>query len=185
MNRSLRSALLALSFAAAGVSVAAAADSALVDFGKLARSVNGEFVEVTLGVPLLRFAAKCAERQEPIVADLLRGLNHVKVNVIGLDDTNRSAMGERVKSIRKDLNSQGWAPIVTAQNQKDQDVVIFARLSNDETIEGLVITVVEGDRKAVLVNIAGKIKAEQLSMLAEHLQIPGLKMAAQAAAPAR
>ena len=173
----------ALLFASAGLTGALAAEqSALVDFGKLTPALNCEFVEVNLTGPLLKFAATCAAKQEPLVADVLRGLKHVRVNVIGLDDTNRAETTRRVTTIRQDLTTQGWAPIVTARGQKSEDVMVFAKLAADDTIDGLVITVLQGSKQAVLVNIVGQIKADQIAMLAEQLNIPGLKLAADAAA---
>jgi Domain of unknown function (DUF4252) len=181
MNRFIRSSAVALTFAFAGVAGAFSADnSALVDFGKLSPSADGEFVEVNIGGPLLKFAAVCAKKQEPVVAEILRGLKHVRVNVVGLDDSNRAATTSRVAAIRKELAAQGWTQIVTVQGKKKEDVAIFAKMGADETIDGLVITVIEGGKQAVLVNVVGQIKAEQIATLAEHLQIDGLKIAGKA-----
>ncbi|HEX2855382.1 MAG TPA: DUF4252 domain-containing protein [Opitutaceae bacterium] len=182
MNRFIRASVVALSLSALGAIGASAADPvALVDFGKLTPSANCEFVEVNISGPLLKFAATCASKQEPLVAEMLRGLKHVRVNVIGLDDTNRAATTERVTTIRKDLTAQGWTPIVTARGKGTEDVVIFAKMLEDETIDGLVVTVLEAKKQAVLVNIVGQIKADQIASLAEHLNIPELKLAGKAA----
>lgn len=178
MNRLVRSCAFALSFASAGLAHALAADhSSLVDFGKLTPAANCEFVEVNVTGPLLRFAATCAAKQEPLVAEMLRGLKQVRVNVIGLDETNRAATTERVRTIRKDLSEQGWSKIVTAVGKNSQDVEIFAKLAADESIDGLVITVMEGNKQAVLVNVVGRIKADQIATLAEHFNIPNLNLA--------
>jgi hypothetical protein len=183
MNRLLRHCALALTFASAGVVGAWAAErSALVDFGKLTPAANCEFVEVNVTGPLLKFAATCAAKQEPLVAEMLRGLKHVRVNVIGLDESNRAVTTERVTTIRKDLTEQGWSQIVTARGNNAEDVVVFAKIANDETIDGLVVTVLEGTKHAVLVNVVGQLKAEQIALLAERLNIPALKYAADAAA---
>jgi hypothetical protein len=180
MNRLLRVSAVALALATAGLSGAFAAEnSALIDFGKLSPSANGEFVEINITGPLLKFAAVCASKEEPAAADVLRGLKHVRVNVVGLDDSNRTATTDRVAAIRKDLTTQGWSQIVTVRGKKAEDVVVFAKIRADETIEGLVITVIEGTKQAVLVNIVGEIKAEQIAVLAEHLKIDGLSFAAK------
>lgn len=180
MNRFIRASVVALTLSALGATSAFAADPGLVDFGKLAPAADKEFVEVNISGPLLRFAATCASKQEPLVAEMLRGLKHVRVNVVGLDDSNREATTERVTTIRKELSARGWSPIVTARGKGTEDVVVFAKMLADETIDGIVVTVIEGKKQAVLVNIVGQIKAEQIASLAEHLNIPELKLAGKA-----
>jgi hypothetical protein len=180
MNRLLRASAVALTLAVAGTSgLFAAGNSALVDFGKFSASAQGEFVEINITGPLLKFAAVCASKEEPAAAEVLRGLKHVRVNVVGLDDSNRTATTERVAAIRRDLTAQGWSQIVTVRGKKSEDVVIFAKIRADEVMEGLVITVIEGTKQAVLVNIVGEIKPDQIATLAEHLKIDGLNLAAK------
>lgn len=186
MNRFIRTSVLSLALGAFAITGVSAADpTGMVDFGKLSASADGEFVEVNISGPLLKFAATCASKQEPLVAEMLRGLKHVRVNVIGLDESNRASTKERVTTIRKELSTQGWSTIVTVRGKGSEDVVVFAKMTADETIDGLVVTVLEGNKQAVLVNIVGQIKADQIAALAEHLDIPGLKLAGKAARSSR
>src|SRR4051812_1529536 len=92
-----------------------------VDFGQFAPTgTNSEFVEVNLSSTLISMAARVFEKQEPEIAQLLKGLQLVRVNVIGLDEENRGDMAKRAQRLRKELEKKGWERIVVAQ-QQDQD----------------------------------------------------------------
>ena len=145
-----------------------------VDFGKLTPASGGEFVEVHIKSNLIAMVARLTEKHEPEVADLLRGLQLVRVNVIGLSDDNRAEMEKRVKAIRSELDRKGWERIVTAQKQ-DEDVGVYLKTRGDEAVEGIVVTVVEGGKEAVLVNIVGDLKPEKLALIGERLNIEPLK----------
>jgi hypothetical protein len=167
----------------AGFGVAAvAADNppGYVDFGRFSAPASGaEFVEVNVKANLISMVARLAEKQEPEAAELLRGLQMVRVNVIGLDDENRADVQKRVAKIRSDLDGHGWERVVTSQ-KKDEDVAIFLKMRGSEAVEGLVVTVVEGNRQAVLVNIVGDIKPEKIAVVGERLNIEPLKKIGQA-----
>jgi hypothetical protein len=168
-------ALAALAGVLTTAAFAAETHPGYVDFGKFVPSKSGgEFVEVNLKSNLINMVARLTSKEEPEVAEMLKGLHAVRVNVIGLDDSNREATESRVKSIRSELEGKGWERIVTAQ-EKNQDVGIFLKTRGEEAIEGLVVTVIENNREAVLVNIVGDIKPEKLAELGERLDIEPLK----------
>lgn len=184
MNRILRTSATVAALACASVTFAssqpaaatAATTGGYVDFGQLVPSAEGKFVEINLSAGLLKFAALCAAKQEPQAAEVLGNLRHVRVNVIELNDTNRAATVERVQAIRRELESQGWTPIVNVREQpKGDDVQIFAKTRGEEAIEGLVVTVISGSHEVVLVNIVGEIKPEQIATLADRFDIDPLK----------
>ncbi len=145
-----------------------------VDFGKFSPPASGEFVEVHIRSNLIGMVARLVEKSEPDAAELLRGLQQVRVNVIGLNDQNRDEMEKRIKAIRTKLDTQGWERIVTAQ-QKDEDVGVYLKTRGEEAVEGLVITVIDGRREAVLINIVGNIKPEKVAEVGERLNIEPLK----------
>ena len=147
-----------------------------VDFGTLSPAAEGKFVEVNLSEGLLKFAATLAAQQEPEAAGLIRNLRHVRVNVLDLNAANRAATVGQVKAIRQKLAAEGWAPVVSVREPpKGDDVQIFAKMRGEEAIEGLVVTVIEGESEVVLVNVVGDIKPEQIATLAEHYDIKALK----------
>jgi hypothetical protein len=156
---------------------AAAGDhpSGFVDFGKFtAPASGGEFVEVNIKADLIAMVARLAEKNEPEAAELLRGLQMVRVNVIALDDENRAEVQKRVARIRSELDGHGWERVVTSQ-KKDEDVGIFMKMRGSEAVEGLVITVIDGNKEAVFVNIVGDIKPEKIAMVGQRLNIEPLK----------
>lgn len=151
-----------------------------VDFGDLTPSKSGgEFVEVHIKADLIAMVARLAEKAEPEMGELLRGLKQVRVNVIGLDEGNREEVQDRVKSIREKLARGGWERIVTAQKDKE-DVGVYVKTKGSEVFEGVVVTVLSGDSEAVLVNIVGNISPDQIATVGERLNIEPLKKAGAA-----
>ena len=154
-----------------------------VDFGKFAPSTSAEqFVEVNLKGNLLKLAAQFTRKDEPDVAALIASLDQVRVNVVGLGEDNRAEVGKRLGTIRAELVAKGWERIVNVQ-EKSQDVGIFLKAGQGDVVEGLVVTVVDGDKEAVLINIVGNVKLEQVGKLGERLNIEPLKKVGGAARP--
>ncbi len=154
-----------------------AADPAagFVDFGRFTPpSGGGQFVEVNIKSSLIGLAARLAESAEPEVADLLRKLHSIRVNVIGVDDANRAELEERLARIGAELDSKGWERIVTVREKK-QEIGIYLRQRGEEAIEGVVVTVLEPDKEAILVNVVGDIRPEKLAELGEKFGIDPLK----------
>jgi hypothetical protein len=146
-----------------------------VDFGSFTPPKDGgQFVEVNLSSSLIGMAAKLVEKQEPQVAELLKGLEGVRVNVIGVNDDNRADLEARIEKIRKELDLKGWERVVKVQEQK-QDVGVYLKTEKKDTVQGLVVVVKDGDKQAVFVNIVGNIRPEQISMLGERFDIDPLK----------
>ena len=146
-----------------------------VDFGTFSPSTGGtEFVEVNLSGSLISLAARIVEKEEPEVARLLNTVKMVRVNVIGLSDENRTDLKERVEKIRKELEQGGWERIVIAKKE-DQDVGVYLKTRDKDTVQGVFVQVTEADRQAVFVNVVGDIKPEQLALLGEKLHIDPLK----------
>jgi hypothetical protein len=146
-----------------------------VDFGTFAPPKGGgEFVEVNVPESLISLGARFVEKDEPEVAQLLKGLKLVRVHVIGLDEENRAELQKRAQGVRKELTGNGWERIVVAQ-QKDQDVSVYLKMAEKGAVQGLIAMVMDGKEHAVFVNIVGDIKPEQLALLGEKLHIDPLK----------
>jgi Skp family chaperone for outer membrane proteins len=183
--KSFRSLLIVsgLSLAIAAAVHAADAEAGYIDIGKLVPSVDGEFVEVNLSPGLLKFAAKVAAKEDPEAAEVIGNIKRIRVNVVGLDATNRDGNVAKIEEIRRQLEVQGWMQMVTVRDKKGGDNVdIHVKHRGDEAIEGLVITVIDSKGEAVFVNIVGDIRPEQLSKLASRLHIDGLDRVAALAA---
>jgi len=146
-----------------------------VDFGTFnPPSSNGEFVEVNVTSSLISLAAHFIEKSEPEVAKVLNGLQLVHVNVIGVNDENKSDLEAKAQKIHKQLEGHGWERIVMAQ-QQDQNVCVYLKTENKDTVQGIVVTVMDGGKQAVFVNVVGNIKPEQLALVGDRLNIEPLK----------
>lgn len=157
----------------------AATNPGEVDFGKLAeRDQTAKFVEVTLGRNLISIAARLVDKREPEVAKLLRSIELIRVNVVGLTDANRNDTSQRVLDLRRQLEKQHWERIVAVNEPGGEDVGIYLKARGEEAVEGIVITVLDGRKKeAVFVNIVGDLKPDQIAALGEALDIDPLKKA--------
>ncbi len=178
MNHFIRTSLVAaaLSLAAFTSSHAAETEAGFVDIGQFAPSAGGQFVEVNLSQAMLKFAAKIAARQEPEAAELINNLKRIRVNVIGMDDTNRADTVGKIESIRRKLEAQGWTQLVTVRDRNEGDNVdVHVKQRGDDNIDGLVVTVIDKKGEAVFVNIVGNINADQLGIIADKFDIGQLK----------
>ena len=145
-----------------------------IDFGTFSPPKNGQFVEINIGGGLIRMAAKLTGELEPEAAQILSNLECIRINVIGLDDDNRADVTDRVATVRGQLKSQGWEQIVAVQ-EPNQDVGIFTKLRGEESIEGVAVTVIEGNKEAVLIHVSGNVRPEQLAAVADRLDLPPLQ----------
>ncbi len=151
-------------------------EAGYIDIGKLMPSAKGEFVEVNLSPGMLKFAAKIAACHEPETAELIGNLHHIRVNVVGLDEANRSENIEKIEVVRRNLESQGWTRIVTVREKNEGDNVnIHVKQHGEDSVDGLVVTVIDKMGEAVFVNIVGNIRADQLAKIADKLDIEPLK----------
>lgn len=178
MKNLLRSSLAAatLSLALTTFASAAEAQSGAIDIGQLMPSAKGEFVEINLSSAMLKFAARIAARQEPEAAELIRNLKSIRVNVVGLDDTNRDSTIEQIEGVRRKLEAQGWTKMVTVREKNGGDNVdVHVMQRGEESIDGLVVTVLDKKGEAVFVNIVGNINADQIAQIADKFDIEPLR----------
>ena len=175
--------LLRFSIAAAIVSLAlttfaSAADSeaGAVDIGQLMPSAKGQFVEINLSPAMLKFVARIAAKQEPETAELIRNLKSIRVNVVAMDDSNRASTVDRIESVRRKLEGEGWTKMVTVRERDNGDNVdVHVKQRGEEAIDGLVVTVLDRKGEAVFVNIVGNINADQLATIADKFDIEPLR----------
>jgi hypothetical protein len=159
-----------------GFNALAVPSTGRVDFGKFTPPGDGgQFVQVQIKSNLLSLAAQLIEKQQPDVANLLRSVQLIQVNVIGLTDENRAEVTNRVRQIRQELAPQGWEQTVMVQDKNGQDVGVYIKTRGEQALAGLVVTVIEPKGQAVLVNIVGDIRPEQVAVLGEKLNLKPLK----------
>ena len=178
MKNLLRSSLAAATFSLALVSATFAADteSGYFDLGQFTPAEKGQFVEINLSSGLLKFVAKLAAVKEPEAAALIGNLRQVRVNVVGLDDHNRAGTVEQINIIRRKLAAQGWTQVVSVREKAGGDNVdVHVKQNANESIDGIVVTVIDKKGEAVFVNIVGNINADQLGVIAEKFDIDPLR----------
>jgi len=160
---------------AAGGSLSAQENSSAseVDFGTFKPSGSGTFVEIKVSTSLIQMAARITEDSEPEVAKILGGLKSIRVNVLEFGEDEETQIKQRVETIRGQLDQEEWERVVTVK-EDETDVGIYAKLNGSEAIEGLVVTVIEGEQ-VVLVHVDGKIKPEELAQVGERLNLPPLQ----------
>src|SRR5687768_9866222 len=155
----LTAALAAITF----VSVRAAnLEPGAIDLGKLTPTPGAEFVEVNINSNLIAMVTNFAKKAEPEVAEILKGLKSIRVNVLGLNDENRDDIQARIASVRTQLDKNGWDRIVTVIDGAD-DVGVYMKTKGAEVVEGVVVTVLSGKKEAVFVNIIGDIRPDNLA----------------------
>lgn len=157
------------------VLTARAESPGVVDFGRFKPpGKGGEFVEVQVRSNLLNFAALLVEKHEAEAAKLLRSVQLVRVNVVGLTEENRDELRQRVQTIRQDLEGRGWERNVNVQGKSGEDVGVYTQTQGGTALAGIAVTVVD-PKHVVLVNVVGDIRPEQLAALGEKLDLKPLK----------
>ena len=178
-------AIAAFSFASLTSTFAADAEAGAVDIGQMMPAAKGEFVEINLSSAMLKFAAKLAARQEPEAAELIANLKSIRVNVVSTDDTNREDTITKIEAVRRKLEGQGWAKMVTVrEGKKGDNVDVHVKQRGDNVVDGLVVTVIDGQGQAVFVNIVGNIDADQIAKIADKFDIEPLRKVHVKRAPA-
>ncbi len=175
MISSLKKFTAAATMAALIAVSASAASPGYVDFGKFAPDAGKQYVEVDINASLLKLAAAFAKHEEPEVAELIGNLERVRVNVFGVDAGNRTATVDRINTFRDKLADEGWDKIVTVREHEGDDVAVFIKQANEDVIHGVVVTVISSDGEAVLVNVVGDVRLEQIAKLGESLDIAPLR----------
>ena len=94
---------------------------------------------------------------------------------IGLSDGNRDAATDRIEGIRADLDNQGWARIITVRENAGDNIAVFIKQAEDDSIQGVVVTIIGGEGEAVLVNVVGDVQIEQIARLGHRLDIDPLR----------
>lgn len=145
-----------------------------VDFGDLEKfETNEEVVEVIIEEHLLRMVSKMAGKNEPELSSVLDGIKLIKVHTFGISNENYEQLAEIVSDVDKRLMSDGWDRIVKTRSKKEV-VNVFILTTNEENIDGLVVTSVEKGREAVFVNIVGDIDLETIGELSDKFDIPSI-----------
>ena len=145
-----------------------------IDFGSFEKFQDAEeTVEVFIKGPLLKFAAKAAESEDPDLASLLKNLKLVKVNVFSIDKFTMEDARNIMKSVSKKIDRNRWELMVRTK-EPGEYVEIYTQFGPDDSLTGLVVMAVQENDEAVFVNIVGDIDPEKLGKLSDKFNIPKL-----------
>jgi hypothetical protein len=145
-----------------------------IDFGSFDKFQGAEeTVEVFIKGPLLKFAAKAAEQEDPDLASLLKNLKLVKVNVFSMDKLNIEDARSIMESVSKRIDKNKWELMVRTK-EPGEYVEIYTQFGPDDSLTGLVVMAVQEKDEAVFVNIVGDIDPAKLGKLSDKFNIPKL-----------
>ena len=132
------------------------------DFDRIPGVPDEPTVQVDLNAALLGFAAGAARVNDPATADMLEGIEGIRVRVY---ETLRdpAAVASFVEGASRELEREGWQRVVYAQ-EDDEKVRVYVRMDGEE-MRGMTIMVLDSE-DAVFVNVAGRIDPEQLGRIA-------------------
>lgn len=127
-------------------------------------------VEISLHGALL----KAITGADPELKSLAGGLESIQAVILDLEETPASAkIREQVEEIQRELRRQGWQRL--ARVKESGSVVNVMVLNDAETIQGLVVLVVdENDKQVIFANVAGVLDLAAIERLGEEMDIPGL-----------
>lgn len=150
------------------------------DFSMLTASGSerAQFVEVKLTTPLLQMASRLAADKEPELARLLSNLKSVHVNVVSLGEDNRAEVSDQVSKLRGLLGATGWEQVARVKDG-GADIAVHFKTRGAEAVEGVVVSIYDGDKEAVMVNVVGDVKPEELARLGAKLKIDPLQRAGE------
>lgn len=130
-------------------------------------------VEVFLKGPLLKLCREAVRNDEPELAEMLDGVQYVRVQVFPLDRRSSEEVSRKTGEIAKNLEKKGWEVAVRVR-ERDENVFVYILPGKDDKIEGLVVMAVEDGEEAAFINIVGTIDPEQLGRVGRNLDIDDL-----------
>ena len=107
-----------------------------VDFGQFAELArNAKYVDIQVSHTLISLASHFVQKEQPEVASLLRSVELIRLNVIGLNDENRDEMVKRVREIRARLDQQGWQRVIVVQQKSGETVGIYVKTGAGDAVQ--------------------------------------------------
>jgi hypothetical protein len=146
------------------------------DFSHL-RNKAVDSVDMTIDGFLLRIARKFAQADandpEAIAAaTFLENIKSVRVRNFTFDEDGAYSKAD-VDSVRKQLGSPGWSPLVQVhRNAPQEDVDVYVNMEGDQ-VKGLAVIASE-PREFTIVNIVGSIDVDKIGRLEGQFGIPQL-----------
>ena len=144
-----------------------------VDFGNIASFEKGNDVtEVNLDNKILKMVSKMTNEDDPELAKMLSGMKMIHVNVFKIEKNDKDKLIDKITKLDGNLTGKGWNRIVRSREHGEY-VNVYIK-SDDNSIEGLVVTSLERNGEAAFVNIVGPIDLELIGKLGKKFDIPSL-----------
>lgn len=131
-------------------------------------------VEINLSKGLLSLAAAAMSEEDPDFAELVRGLDAIRVRAAPADELDLDALRRKVKEASKWLEQTGWETMLRFRDE-GEEVYIYTRVLEGSMV-GLALMVIEPGDDVVVLNLVGPLDFRLMSGLAESLDLPELGM---------
>ena len=164
--RPLLVATLALSVSACGIT-APRNNEGFADLESLGMNDTDQVLRLSIGPTLLRFAANQID-DEPETRELLRSLDGVRIRIYEIDG-DPSQVAARMDRMSLNLQESGWEPVMLVRHGQEQAHMLL-RIVNGQ-IRGMTVLVSDGESEAVVVNLMGEIRPDQLSSAMTALDV--------------
>jgi hypothetical protein len=161
------------------------ADNAAVlklDIGELASQAK-EVVNISINKNTINWASQAIQSQGGDANELrevMKDLDNISVQTLEFDEEHApiwQKLADLTQGVLKRLDGPGWTPIVSVTERKKDGGAEIVRISlfNDASGEpgGLAVFVLER-KEVVLINIAGKVKLDQLARIGRALGEPDM-----------
>lgn len=141
------------------------------NFGQIPGVVDNPKVQIDLNPVMLGLLKGVADSKESEAAEVLAGLQGVRVFVYELTEGQQEVMNF-INNAGQELESDGWMRMVYVED-KESSVRIHVK-PNGGTISGLTVMVLGDDSEAVFINVIGDINPAELGKIAGNIGIGDL-----------
>ena len=143
-----------------------------VDFGDLAATYGEPKMTINLGGTMLDFVGAMSSSESPETSEMISKLKGIRVQMFGTEDiegvVNLDAAKSQFNTVKNNLKSSGWEPIVQI-NEDDERVLVYMKMLNGN-MEGMTVMVVDQE-EAVFVNIIGQLNPAELSKVMDSFDV--------------
>jgi hypothetical protein len=167
-TRTVPLAILLFSLAPFSFAQNAAGVSGQFDFGQIPGISSRPSVEINLNAQMLAFVRAAAGSSDSDAADILAGIESVRVLVYELDE-EMSAVLEFIDEVSTALEADEWQRVVYVQEETER-VSIYVKF-NETSLAGLTLLVADAGGEAVFANLAGDIDPAKLGAVSQALGI--------------
>lgn len=127
-------------------------------------------IEVNLTTPMLELVAAFAGEEEPELAELVKGLQAVRVRSGEPGEGDLDAVRSRLGEAGRWLDERGWTPMVRVR-EEGEEVLIYSRLDDAGGVEGITVLAME-EGEVTVVNLIGSLDPARLGRILSGLDLP-------------